>query len=172
MIQEEIVNLFKNYDISTKEFTLNGLHTYARVVNVIDGDTIVCIIPLFDRYYKFSIRLAGIDTYEIKSKHPLLKNIALQAKYKLLNLVMDKNNDLIHFNHTSAQIISILKDNVYIVWLECLAFDKYGRVLANVKLREQDQLTFSTLLINANLAYKYNGIGRLNEDEQLQFLDK
>ena len=171
MIEDEIKNRFKNYDVSTKEFTLNGLHTFARVVNVIDGDTIVCIIPLFDHYFKFSIRLNGIDTYEIRSKNPKLKYVALQAKYKLLNLVMNKNDDIVPVNYTSNEIINMLKEHIYIVWLECINFDKYGRVLADVKLTQNDKHTFSTIMINSNLAYRYNGHTKLSEDEQIKLIE-
>lgn len=171
MIEDEIKNRFKNYDIFTKEFTLNGVHTFARVVNVIDGDTIVCIIPLFNQYFKFSIRLNGIDTFEIKSKNPKLKHIALQAKNKLLNLIINKNDDFNSKNYTTNETINILNEHVYIVWLECINFDKYGRVLADVKLTQNDEHTFSTIMINSNLAYKYNGHTKLTEDEQVKLIE-
>ena len=50
-----------NYN-TTKTFSLKNTECYARVVQIYDGDTITAVIPLFDNFYKFSIRLNGIDT--------------------------------------------------------------------------------------------------------------
>ena len=62
-----------NYNINnTPKFSLSLLFkdelVKARVVNIYDGDTITCILPINNKYYNFKIRLAGIDTCEIKSK--------------------------------------------------------------------------------------------------------
>ena len=53
----------------------------ALIVNVVDGDTIDVSINLgFDIAIKIRIRLADIDTYELKDKDPEKKKLAQEAK--------------------------------------------------------------------------------------------
>lgn len=47
---------------NTDEFSLDNYITLARVVDIYDGDTCTCIIPLYNNYYKYHIRLNEIDT--------------------------------------------------------------------------------------------------------------
>ena len=68
---------FENYGIKTELFSLNGMKTYARLVDLYDGDTGKVVFKLFDRYYKFIVRINGIDTAELHSKNKLLKEKAL-----------------------------------------------------------------------------------------------
>jgi endonuclease YncB( thermonuclease family) len=147
--------LFKNYNYNTPYFSLNGKKCYTRVVNIIDGDTIVLVIELFENtYYKFNVRLDGIDTSELKSKDEKLKQKALEAKYKLVELIcnVDKN-----FDFTKENIKKLLDDNIYLIWTECLEFDKYGRLLAKIKNTENDNEYINNILIDENLAYEYHG---------------
>lgn len=141
------------YDISTSSFTLNGIKTYARLVDVYDGDTMTCVFPIFgDNYFKFNIRLNGIDTAEMKSE---FKNIALDARHKILNYLCEDIYNLNVDCHRS-DIQDFLKRNVITVWLECHDFDKYGRILGDI-YKSKETISLSNVLLNANLAYKYNG---------------
>jgi endonuclease YncB( thermonuclease family) len=154
---------------NTPYFSLDGLKTYARLVDVYDGDTIICIIPFFNNYYKFHVRLYDLDTCEIKSKNEELKHLALLARHKILDLVC-KNNSL-QLDCTRKDIQNYLSEHVYTVWLECLSFDKYGRVLANVYEEQNSQESFSSILINLHLGYHYDGGTKLNENEQTEQLN-
>ena len=49
------INAFKNYGIKTPRFSLNNLKTYGRLVDIIDGDSLSIILPIYDNYFK-SIR--------------------------------------------------------------------------------------------------------------------
>ena len=49
-------------------FSLNGYKTWAKCVKIYDGDTATFAFYYNKTYYKFRVRLAGIDTAEIKSK--------------------------------------------------------------------------------------------------------
>jgi endonuclease YncB( thermonuclease family) len=165
-MQKEI---FKHYDIHTKSFTLNGKKTFCRLVNIIDGDSLVVILPIFDDYYKYHIRINGIDTCEMKSKNPDNKTLALQARCELLNIITKNNHDS---NISKDQIKNILNSDTYILYIECKEFDKYGRLLANVYLDNSKQISLSEHLINKNLAYIYTGDTKLSETEQLKKLKK
>ena len=147
--------IFKKYNYKTPYFSLNGKNCYTRVVNIIDGDTVVLVIELFEnKFYKFNVRLDGIDTSELKSKDEDLKQRALSAKYRLVELIcnVDKN-----FDFTKENIKNLLDDDIYLIWTECLEFDKYGRLLAKIKNTENDNEYINDILINENLAYEYHG---------------
>jgi len=126
--------------------SLDGLKIHARLIDIYDGDTITCIIPCFGGLYKFKIRINGIDTCEIKNKNLAEKNKALLAK------------NLVFTTLTGASDITpeYLFNNVTIIWLECLSFDKYGRLLANVYTRDKITCVADTLL-SAGLANSYDG---------------
>lgn len=155
------------YDRTTPFFSLNGLKLYGRVVDIIDGDTIICVIPLFEnKYYKFYFRLDSIDTCEMKSKNELNKKLALSARKLLFHLITNKEID----EHLSKHEISdLLNEKSYLVWIECLNYDKFGRVLSRISLNENSE-SFSDILVNKKLAYIYHGEKKLSEEEQLIIL--
>jgi endonuclease YncB( thermonuclease family) len=108
--------------------------TYGKVIKVYDGDTITIAskLPYDDSpIYRFSVRLLGIDSPEMKSKTNTEKQLALLARDALSNLIMDK-----------------------IVHLKNISTEKYGRVLANVYL---DDLHVNKWMLDNNHAIPYNG---------------
>lgn len=163
-------NNFKKYNIdNTIFFSLNGLKTQARVVNVVDGDTLVLIINIFDKYFKFYTRINGIDTCEIHSSNKDVKELGLVAKYRIIEILCPhkKVNEIMCI--TKKQIIDIFKDYLCIVNIECFDFDKYGRLLADIYTI--DNINLSKILLDEKLAYKYDGKTKLNEEEQLNLLN-
>jgi endonuclease YncB( thermonuclease family) len=141
------------YDISTQLFTLKGVRTYARLVDVYDGDTVTCIFPIFgENYYKFNIRLNGIDTAELKGSDKLK---ALEARHTILEYLCKDYN--LKEDSLRSDIQNFLKQQITIVWLECYDFDKYGRILGDVYKNNEIRESISDVLLHANLAYKYNG---------------
>ena len=77
MNKSELEELFKNYDNkTTPHFSLNGQKLWGRVVNVYDGDTLTIVLSVFNGIYKFSVRMNGIDTCEVKSKNDKNKELA------------------------------------------------------------------------------------------------
>lgn len=154
----DIMDKLNIHDISTPIFTLNGIKTYARLVDVYDGDTVTCVFPIFgDNYYKFNIRLNGIDTAELKGDSKLK---ALAARHKILDYLCKDYN--LKEDCLRSDIQDFLKEHLTIIWLECYDFDKYGRILGDVYKNQEIKNTISNILIDANLAYKYNGGTKLN----------
>lgn len=145
---------------NTEEFSLNNLITEARIVDIYDGDTCTCIIPFNNSYYKFNIRLEGIDTFEMKSKDDKQKKLALEAKRRLCCLI---SNDLdsIDINITRKELRKLLNEKCYIIKLKCGEFDKYGRLLAylfdNKCDCQNDEESYNYCLIKEKLAYAYDG---------------
>ena len=156
-----MLNSFENYNYNnTEDFSLNEYITYARVVDIYDGDTCTCIIPFNNKYYKFNIRLAEIDTSEIKSKDVKHKNLALFAKKKLCSLISSDFNEL-ELDIKRKDLRKLLNDKCYIIKLKCGEFDKYGRLLGylfnNINDCLDNEKSYNYCLIRENLAYKYDG---------------
>lgn len=167
---------FKKYDIHTPHFSLCNLNLIGRLVDIIDGDSLAIILPVFNNYYKYNIRLSGIDTCEMKSKNIENKQKALIARTALLNLVMDGNYPI---TLTKKEIQHILDKDTVFVWVECLEFDKYGRLLANIYKFDKLKLTkvensfsFSEFLLQNKLAYPYSGKTKLSEIDQIKTLER
>lgn len=164
---------WKKYNFSnTKPFSLKGIECFARVVHIHDGDTITAIIPLLNDFYKFSIRLAGIDTCEMKSPNEKNQTLALKARDRLIHLIKTTNKTTKEEDEDEKQqdIKPYLFQHIELVFLSCQDFDKYGRVLAHVKKNKDDSQTFSEILIQEKLAYPYDGKKKLNDEEQLKYL--
>jgi endonuclease YncB( thermonuclease family) len=157
---------FSKYDIKTPEFTLNGTCTIGRLVDIIDGDSLSIILPVFNNYYRYSVRINGIDTCELKSKNQENKTLALQARSCLLKLVTGTDYPI---TCSRQEIKQILNKNVFLVYLNCLNFDKYGRLLAEIYT--DSDVSFSKHLLDNKLAYKYTGQTKLTEIEQIDVMD-
>jgi endonuclease YncB( thermonuclease family) len=145
---------------------MNGMNTFARVVNVIDGDTLSLVIPLFDKYFKFNVRIYGIDTCEIHSNDVEIKDKGLKAKYRVIEMLSKKDiKDVLCISR--KQIIDLFNANISIVWIECLDFDKYGRLLGNVFFDNKTK-NIADILVSEKLAYRYDGGTKLTEEQQKQ----
>jgi len=162
------INAFKNYGLKTPRFTLNNLKTYGRLVDIIDGDSLSIILPIYDNYFKFNVRLNGIDTSELHSDNSDLRHFAENAKNELVKLITLSDN------LTKNEIREVLDKKLTIVWVECLEFDKYGRLLANVYCLNQKtnnyDICLSQYLLDNKWAYEYNGGKKLSESEQLELI--
>jgi endonuclease YncB( thermonuclease family) len=155
---------FYSFDIDTPSFSLNGLNSYARIVNIIDGDTVSLVIPIFNNYFKFNIRIKGIDTCEIHSSDPLIKEHGIKAKQKVCDIILKKKLD------NKKDIIEYLKNNIILVWIECLEFDKYGRLLAEIYTKDKTQI-ISKCLLDEKLAYLYEGDTKKSNDELKEYFN-
>lgn len=156
---------FRQYGGSTPELSVNGLKTYGRLVDVYDGDTVKVVLRAFDSYYKFTMRLNGIDTCEMKSKDKVLQENGIKARDRLFELITDKK--VISKN----DIKTILDTDVYLVWVECCAKDKYGRVLANIYKDKDATKSVSDILLDEKLAYKYEGKTKLSDEDIKSYLE-
>lgn len=119
----------------TNKFSLNGYKTFAKCVHVYDGDTIHVVfkMPNSNECYKWIIRMMGIDTPEIKTKNTYEKQLATKARDFLRNLILDK-----------------------MIIVECLDFDKYGRLLGDLYI-EGNEMSLSNQLIVKGYAKAYDG---------------
>ena len=130
----------KNATKETQEFSLCGLTLKGKVVECYDADTCKIVIPIKDSLYKFTCRLNGIDSPEMK---PLLSvanrdkeiEAAKAAKAELEKLVLNK-----------------------IVVMECGKWDKYGRLLAVLHVSDANKIiNVNSHMILSGFGYRYNG---------------
>jgi endonuclease YncB( thermonuclease family) len=108
--------------------------TEGQVIKVYDGDTITIAskMPYLESpMYRFSVRLNGIDTPEIKGKNADEKEIAKKARDELSALIMNKT-----------------------VTLKNVQSEKYGRILAEVYLED---VCLNDWMIEKKFAVKYDG---------------
>jgi endonuclease YncB( thermonuclease family) len=122
---------------------------------VYDGDTATVVLKLKDDYWKFKVRLAGIDTCEMKSKDPYIANKARAARKRLVELI------------TGSADTGDFEAEQYGIWLVCREMDKYGRVLADLYADSSASESFSSVLLREGHAYEYHGRTKLTESAQL-----
>jgi endonuclease YncB( thermonuclease family) len=153
-IIDDLKNI-KSSDIS--QFSLNGMKTRGKVVEIYDGDTCKIVLLNNNVLQKFNCRMNGIDTPEIK---PLLSNpnreIEIKNAYKARNrLIQLCTNANIDFKNFDTKKVS-LDTNTKLVYIKCLEFDKYGRLLVNIYDNE-NSISYNEILINEGFAKKYDG---------------
>lgn len=106
------------------------------VIKVYDGDTItisaqVAGNPCYRTYYRWSVRLRGIDTPEIKSKTQDEKEAAIVARDALSNKILNKK-----------------------ILLKNIKYDKYGRLLADVYF---NNLFLNKWMLDNKYGVEYDG---------------
>ena len=114
---------------------------YGKVIKVYDGDTITIASKPYKDYpiYRFSVRLNGIDTPELKTKNENEKKHAIIARDALHERIFGKY-----------------------VELKNVSYEKYGRLLADVYLDDEN---LNDWLIMNNFATKYDGGTKKKPDE-------
>ena len=104
-----------------------------KVIKVYDGDTITVAAFLKGQKqcYRFSVRLRGIDSPEIKSHNPVEKLAAVNSRDKLSERILNQ-----------------------IIYLEYIGNEKYGRLLAVVMFKGENM---NKWMLDNNLAVEYDG---------------
>ena len=113
-----------------------------KVIRVYDGDTFTMIskLPYTEGpIYRFSVRMKGIDSPEIKGKTVNEKELAKKSRDALSNLILGK-----------------------IVILKNVSTEKYGRILADVYIRD---MCVNEWMLEYNFAVKYDGGTKERPDE-------
>lgn len=126
--KQDIIPLWENTKPYIPEVT-SGV-----VIKVYDGDTITIASYLpynIKDYFRFPIRLLGIDCPEIKGSSEEEKTMAKEARDYLSQKILGKK-----------------------VILKNVSIEKYGRLLADVYL---DKIHINNLMIMERYAVKYDG---------------
>jgi hypothetical protein len=122
-----------NYGIDTPVFNLRGSCQIARVVDIVDGDTVYVVFAPFGVFYKFKTRLLGIDTPELSQSKTGNndndeKSDGLDSYLYTISYIC--GDDYIYTNRKDLQ--SFLNDNLILVYIKCYNFDNFGRVLVEI----------------------------------------
>jgi endonuclease YncB( thermonuclease family) len=108
----------------------------ATVLRVIDGDTFVAnVMPLPDTTREIRVRVLELDTPELRGKCPEEKQLAKAAR---------------------ARAAELLVGRVRLEVPEARAFDKFGRLLAHVRL--EDGRYLAGVLIREGLGRAWTGL--------------
>ena len=133
---DELDDMFNDIELDIKKLStfIPPIHK-GRVIKVYDGDTITIAsrVPgLKDSpIYKFSVRLNGIDTPEMRTKNEEEKQVAKMAQKALSDKIMGK--------------MILLKD---------VKTEKYGRLLAELYLNNEH---LNKWLLDERYAIAYDG---------------
>ena len=121
--------------------------TKGRVIKVYDGDTITVAAKLptttESPLYRFSVRLNGIDTPELKTKNEVEKRVALQARDALAAKILYRD-----------------------VELRNVQTEKYGRLLAGIWLENE---CLNEWMIRQRFAVRYDGGTKTSPDNWEQY---
>jgi micrococcal nuclease len=116
----------------------NRFFYQAKVVNVVDGDTLDLLVDLgFNVHHNIRVRLHGINTPESRTTDIKEKELGLKAK--------DYTKDWIARH--PVVFVSTVKDKK----------EKFGRILANIYSDETKNVSLNDSLVDAGYARVYNG---------------
>jgi len=113
------IEKFKNIENikDIQYFSFKGKTFYAMHCNIYDGDTFSVLFDYNGELIKYKCRCMGYDSPEMK---PSLSNENRIHEKELAHKAKDRLEELLNKHHTK------------LIKIECLDFDKYGRLLVNV----------------------------------------
>ena len=140
-IKLRLESVLHNSNKNTPEFSLEGKIKLCKVVDVYDGDTCKVVFNLNNKVYRWTIRMEGYDSPEMrpskkKENRELEIQAAKEARDYLKGLVQNDNQ---------------------LVYIKCGDFDKYGRLLGTLYLHKNDSISVNQMMIESNQGYVYNG---------------
>ena len=127
---------WNNIDDKIKQLSLENEEKIGKVVSVYDGDTIKIVFPLNNKLYKWNCRLGRVDTPELRTKNLIEKKYGYIVRDKLREKILNK-----------------------VVKIKCGDFDKYGRLLGEIFIENdnKEEVSINQWLIDNNYAFEYDG---------------
>lgn len=143
-----------------EKFSFAGQSFYTRILDVFDGDSFRIVVRVNGAMFHVMTRLLGIDTAEITSKNTLEKARAVAARDYALSWALQKPVAFTSKKH----IKRALADTPAIVFVKCLEFDRYGRVLVHVyRTRDDAGPSLNEQMIAAGHAVAYEGDKKVHD---------
>ena len=137
--QNSNLDALSEFDKQTPAFSLKDTFKMCKIVDVYDGDTVRGVFENNGVYNKWTIRMFGYDSPEIRPSRKLENRDEIKRKAK-------ESRD-----YLKSKILGKT------IFLHCLDFDKYGRVLANIYSDEFGQKTINEHMVEMNYGYPYFG---------------
>jgi len=131
----------------------------AKVIDVYDADTCTVAVEVFPgRLARFQVRIVGVDTPEMRPKRgsahrELEKRAAKRGRDTLVEHMLGMPLPVGRI--TRKRIRTLLGASERVVRLEPRGFDKYGRVLGDIKLH--DGMSARVRLLGGGWARPYDG---------------
>ena len=124
-----------------KYFSFQGLTFDAKACNIYDGDTFSAVFVFRGEPIKYRCRCMGYDSPEMKP--PLSKP--------------NREEEMKHAKIAKARFTELLqKSPDGLIKLECLGFEKYGRILVNV-YNNVDHDSLNTIMVREGHGKAYDG---------------
>ena len=124
-------------------------YTVKKLYKVVDGDTIDVDIDLgFNISYYQRVRLAGIDTPESRTTDKIEKQLGLEVKKKLDDILKSANKIIIKTEKPDST-------------------EKYGRILGWIYIDDQEE-SVNQMLINDGFAWEYMGETKIKNFDLLK----
>ena len=121
-------------------FTLEGKTFQSKIVKVYDGDTCFAVFYLNNQPVKFKIRMYGYDSPELKPS---------------LNLA-NREQEIKKANKSKSELEKLILNKI--VRLECGEWDKYGRLLGKIYVKNDNKEVYvNEYMIENGLGYSYFG---------------
>lgn len=146
-------NILKKCTKDSSDFSFKGHETYAKCLEVYDGDT--CRLKFFyqNQIYQYLCRMKGYNTWELRPKKigrseesiNKEKELALNAKKRLEELIANKKK---------------------LVYIKLENFDKYGRPLIYIYLDEHDKKSINEIMIEEKYGKPYEGGAKPNFEDK------
>lgn len=129
-------------DKKIKRFSLENETKIGKCVDVYDGDTIQVVFQMQTELFRWTCRLTGIDTPEIRTRNKTEKQFGYTVRNYLRERILNK-----------------------MVVIECGEFDKYGRLLGKIFLKEEndeqsgggESVSINDWLVQNKYAFPYDG---------------
>lgn len=123
------------------KFSLEGETKLCKVVDVYDGDTCQVVFKHNNMMNRWSVRMTGYDSPEMRPSTKIvdrdaIKKKAIEAKIYLKEMIMNDGQ---------------------LIYLKCGKFDKYGRLLGTLYINETDDMSINDVMIKTNHGYEYHG---------------
>lgn len=133
------IKTLESFDNTTPKFTLKNAFKMCKIVDVYDGDTVRAVFSHNGQFNKWTIRMYGYDSPEMRPSKKLenrdeIKKKAIESRDYLKSKILNK-----------------------IVYLHCLDFDKYGRVLGDIYIDTLQECSVNTHMVNQHYGYPYFG---------------
>lgn len=112
----------KNAGENTPNWTCKGSTEYVKVIKVVDGDTIDIARMMGENIFQFRVRLYGIDTPE---KRPPLSQV-------------NRLEEIAASKVSSDALKRLLEKVNWLVRIDFVGEDKYGRLLGNIYIYEEN----------------------------------
>jgi len=129
---------------NTPKFNFANQTHYCKVIKIYDGDTITIAMEIHNKIYKYSLRMLGYDSPEIKPpKNQKNRDKEIKAAKEARKALVDKIDN---------KIVKVKLED----------FDKYGRLLGTVYLEKGNLCCKSVenindYMIHNNYGYPYKG---------------